>query len=33
MSVVKDDGTTETEVRLGPYESPDVPDVFLVVRT
>ncbi|KAH9931561.1 uncharacterized protein B0H18DRAFT_989967 [Fomitopsis serialis] len=29
----KEDGSLESETRLGPYESPEVPEQFLVVRT
>lgn len=31
--IVKEGGEMECEIFLGPYESPDVPEQFLVVRT
>ncbi|KAL1948356.1 hypothetical protein VTO73DRAFT_12431 [Trametes versicolor] len=31
--VLADDGSTLTEVKLAPYENPEIPEQFLVVRT
>lgn len=33
MPFTKEDGTVDVKVQLAPYDSPDVPGQFLVVRT
>ena len=33
MPVRQADEVVTSTVRLGPYESPEVPDVFLIMRT